>query len=218
MSTKSNTQFRLKVLFVEDDAFTLNAISALLERFDLEVKTANSVSQAVQLIREFEPNVVVTDLDLGTGPDGTDLLNHVAENFPWTGKVILTAHSSPNLAVDTRHVLPDDVTFLIKSLVTAEDVYQAILDSLSQLKEARKMTLEADEGVFVVSKAQGELLRVLADGMSNAAIARSRNRTLPATESLIHRLFAALGLGSNPDINQRVIAVKMWQQGKVKIK
>jgi DNA-binding NarL/FixJ family response regulator len=195
----------------------MNTIVALLERFDLEVQTANSVSRAVQIIGEFEPNVVVTDLNLGTGPDGTDLLNFVAENFPWMGKVILTAHSSPNLAVDIRHDLPDDVTFLIKSLVTAKEAYQAILESI-QLKDARKMVLETGEGVFVVSKSQGELLRMLADGMSNAAIAHSRNRSLPATESLIHRLFAALGLGSNPDINQRVSAVKIWQQGKVKIK
>jgi DNA-binding NarL/FixJ family response regulator len=59
---------------------------------------------------------------------------------------------------------------------------------------------------------------MLADGLSNSAIARQRDRTLAATESLIHRLFSSLGLDADPDINQRVIAVRMWQQGKVRIK
>jgi DNA-binding NarL/FixJ family response regulator len=80
------------------------------------------------------------------------------------------------------------------------------------------MTLEPADGIYVVSRSEGELLRMLADGLSNAAIARERNRTLPATESLIHRLFASLGLASDAGTNQRVLAVKMWLQGKVRIK
>lgn len=115
-------------------------------------------------------------------------------------------------------MLPDDVTFLIKSLATSHDIYEAILDSVQRGIEPRQMSHESTEGIYVVSRSQAELLRMIADGLSNAAIARQRNRTLAATESLIHRLFASLNLGSNPDVNQRVVAVKMWQQGKVRIK
>ncbi len=213
-----HTNFKLKVLFVEDDQFTLNTVTELLERLGVTVMAVNTVPKAVMALTKFEPNVVLTDLDLGAGPDGSDFLNHVDETYPWIGKVILTAHSSPTLAVDSGQRLPEGVTFLIKSLVTGQDIYKAILDSVDREQEPRHMSLETVDGIFVVSKSQAELLRMLADGLSNGAIARQRDRTLAATESLIHRLFVALGLGSDPDVNQRVIAVKMWQQGKVRIK
>ena len=218
VNAQPQTEFKLKVLFVEDDQFTLNTVAELLERLGVTVLAVNTVSEAVRALAEFEPNVVVTDLDLGAGPDGTDLLNHVDENYPWIGKVILTAHSSPTLAVNATQALPQDVTFLIKSLASGQDIYEAILESVERGQEPRQMSLEPADGIFVVSKTQAELLRMLADGLSNSAIARQRDRTLAATESLIHRLFSSLGLDADPDINQRVIAVRMWQQGKVRIK
>jgi len=218
VTTLSETTFKLKVLFVEDDQFTLKTVAELLERLGVTVLAVSSVSEAVRALTEYDANVVITDLDLGAGPDGSDLLRHVQEDYPWIGKVILTAHSSPELAVDTAQGLPDDVTFLIKSMASGQDIYEAILDSVDQGQKTRVMTLEPADGIYVVSRSQGELLRMLADGLSNAAIARERNRTLPATESLIHRLFASLGLPSDADTNQRVLAVKMWLQGKVRIK
>lgn len=218
VNAQPQTEFKLKVLFVEDDQFTLNTVAELLERLGVTVLAVSTVSEAVRALAEFEPNVVVTDLDLGAGPDGTDLLNHVDVNYPWIGKVILTAHSSPTLAVNATQALPQDVTFLIKSLASGQDIYRAILESVERGQEPRQMSLEPADGIFVVSKTQAELLRMLADGLSNSAIARQRDRTLAATESLIHRLFSSLGLDADPDINQRVIAVRMWQQGKVRIK
>jgi len=218
VTTLSETTFKLKVLFVEDDQFTLKTVAELLERLGVTVLAVSSVSEAVRALTEYDANVVITDLDLGAGPDGSDLLRHVQEDYPWIGKVILTAHSSPELAVDTAQGLPDDVTFLIKSMASGQDIYEAILDSVDHGQKTRVMTLEPADGIYVVSRSQGELLRMLADGLSNAAIARERNRTLPATESLIHRLFTSLGLPSDADTNQRVLAVKMWLQGKVRIK
>lgn len=212
------TEFKFKVLFVEDDQFTSNTIAEILERFGVTVCAVHTVSGAITALKDFEPNVVVTDLDLGAGPDGTDLLNYVHENYPWIGQVILTAHSSPALAVSAQQTLPEGAIFLIKALVSGQDIYDAIMESVEIEQEPRRMYLEPADGIFIVSKSQAELLRMLADGLSNAAIARKRNRSLPATESLIHRLFASLGLNSDPDLNQRVIAVKMWQQGKVRIK
>jgi len=217
VNTHLPPKFKLKVLFVEDDQFTLNTVAELLEHLGLAVMAVTTVPEAVLALSEFEPNAVVTDLDLGAGPDGTDLLAHVSTNYPWIGKIILTAHASPSLAVHTSQELPQGVTFLIKSLASSQDICDAILDSVEQAQEPRTMRLESADGIFVLSKSQAELLRMLADGLSNSAIARRRDRTLKSTESLIHRLFAALELGSDPDINQRVAAVKMWQQGKVRV-
>jgi DNA-binding NarL/FixJ family response regulator len=65
---------------------------------------------------------------------------------------------------------------------------------------------------------QGEIRRMIADGLSNAAIERERNVTLRAAEAVVQRTFTALGVKGNPDVNSRVVAVRLWQQGKVVVK
>jgi hypothetical protein len=59
---------------------------------------------------------------------------------------------------------------------------------------------------------------MLALGSSNASIAASREISLRAAEALIQRTFAALGIKGDPDLNSRLIAVRMWQSGKVIVK
>ena len=59
---------------------------------------------------------------------------------------------------------------------------------------------------------------MLADGLSNASIAKERDITLRAAEALIQRTFIALGVNGDPNVNPRVVAVRMWQQGKVAVK
>ena len=71
---------------------------------------------------------------------------------------------------------------------------------------------------IVISATQGEILLLLAEGYTNAAIARKRGTSLRATETLVQRTFASLGIKSEEDFNPRVLAVRMWQQGKVVIK
>jgi DNA-binding NarL/FixJ family response regulator len=76
----------------------------------------------------------------------------------------------------------------------------------------------AGEEKITITSGQAEILRMIADGLSNAAIAEARGITLRAAEALIQRTFAALGVNGDSNINPRVAAVRMWQQGKVAVK
>jgi DNA-binding NarL/FixJ family response regulator len=75
----------------------------------------------------------------------------------------------------------------------------------------------SDEKITITST-QAEILRMIADGLSNASIAETRGISLRAAEALVQRTFAALGVNGDPSINPRVVAVRMWQQGKVVVK
>jgi DNA-binding NarL/FixJ family response regulator len=75
----------------------------------------------------------------------------------------------------------------------------------------------SDEKITITSS-QAEILRMIADGLSNTAIAEARGITLRAAEALIQRTFTALGVSGDSTINPRVVAVRMWQQGKVVVK
>lgn len=212
------TKGAIKVLLVEDEEFTRTLIRDSLTKIGMTVVDVGSVHDALVVMDDFDPHVVVSDLDLGPGPDGADLLYKVEQTRPWTGMVVLTAHASPELALHGASRIPASATYLVKSQISSTEYLKAAIEESIVTPGAKSAANKNSEDQFVISSTQGEILRMIADGLSNAAIARERNVTLRAAEALIQRTFAALGVKGDPDVNSRVIAVRLWQQGKVVVK
>ena len=122
------------------------------------------------------------------------------------------------MAIPNGVALPAGVTYLVKSeLGSISDLVAAVEDSISHSSsEIEKPVIENDR--IVISATQGEILLLLAEGYTNAAIARKRGTSLRAAETLVQRTFSSLGLKNDEDFNPRVLAVRMWQQGKVVVK
>ena len=212
------SQKTIRVLLVEDDDFTRNVVREMLVASGIEVENVSSVAQAIESLDGFDPHVVVTDLDLGHGPDGADLLTKIAEERPWIGMVIMTAHSSPELAINDVSRIPDHAGYIVKSeLHTIQNLITLIEESIIMPGNFKGSEVASDEKITITST-QAEILRMIADGLSNASIAETRGISLRAAEALVQRTFAALGVNGDPSINPRVVAVRMWQQGKVVVK
>jgi DNA-binding NarL/FixJ family response regulator len=211
--------FRTRVLVAEDEEFTLNLLREILSDANFEVIAVNTIAGAIEAIEEFDPHAVVTDLNFGiNAPNGADLLNFLDEQRPWIGKVILTSHASANLALPRGTELPKSVIYLVKSeLETIAALSSAVHNSIAQMNDnfPRKVT-ESDR--IIISESQGEILGMLAQGLTNAAISSQLGTSLRATESLVQRTFLALGLKSHEDFNSRILAVRMWQEDKVVIR
>ena len=211
-------QRSLRVLLVEDEDFTRTMVGEMLSASGIEVRSVSSVVEALKSMDEFDPHVVLTDLDLGHGPDGADLLTKVAEERPWTGMVVMTAHASPELAIKDASRIPEQAGYIVKS-----DIH-SIQNLISVIEESIIMpgnfngTDGASEEKITITTTQAEILRMIADGLSNTAIAEARGITLRAAEALIQRTFTALGVSGDSTINPRVVAVRKWQQGKVVVK
>jgi len=116
-----------RVLVVEDEDFTRAAVASVLESAGFNVKVVGAASEALRALHEFDPHALVTDLDLGAGPSGVDLACRVAQDRPWVGLVILTAHQSVELAVGAAETLPSGSVMLVKSrLDSMLDIADAI--------------------------------------------------------------------------------------------
>jgi len=211
--------FQARVLVAEDEEFTLNLLREILTDAKFEVIGVKSVTEAIQAIESFDPHAVITDLNFGVNaPTGADLLNFLHEERPWIGKIILTSHASPNLALPRGTELPPNVIYLVKSeLQTIASLSSAITDSMSQINASTVIPV-LDNQRIVVSETQGEILRLMAEGYTNQAIAKRRGTSLRATEALVQRTFASLGLKPDDEFNPRILAVRMWQEDKVVIK
>ena len=211
-------QKTIRVLLVEDDDFTRNVVREMLVASGIEVEQVASVAQAIESLDGFDPHVVVTDLDLGHGPDGADLLTKIADERPWIGMVVMTAHASPELAINDASRIPEHAGYIVKSeLHSIQNLITLIEESIIMPGNFKGNEDAIDEKITITST-QAEILRLIADGLSNASIAQTRGISLRAAEALVQRTFAALGVNGDPDINPRVVAVRMWQQGKVVVK
>jgi DNA-binding NarL/FixJ family response regulator len=207
-----------RVLLVEDEEFTRAMVASALEATGHDVRGASSVAEGLVVLEDFEPHVIIADLDLGSGPSGADLLHRVAQDSPWVGLVVLTAHAAPALALPAGTRLPDRVVYLIKSQISSGRDLQGAMEAAIADAAPAHVVAEDAEGRLVISRVQGEILRLIAEGYSNQGIAEIRGTSMRATESLIHRTFVALGLGSDKRMSPRVQAVRMWQQGRVSVR
>ena len=214
-----SADFRTRVLVAEDEEFTLNLLREILSDANFEVVAVKTIAQAIEVIEEFDPHAVVTDLNFGiNAPNGADLLNLLDAERPWIGKVILTSHASANLALPRGTELPKSVIYLVKSeLETIAALSSAVHNSIAQINDEYPRKISEGHRV-IISESQGEILRMLAEGLTNAAMAAQLGTTLRATEALVQRTFLALGIKNHEDFNPRILAVRMWQEDRVVIR
>ena len=213
------SKFAARVLIAEDEEFTLNLLREVLSSANFQVEAVTNVTDAITKIESFDPHAIITDLNFGiSAPNGADLLFFIEKNHPWIGKVVLTSHTSLNLAVPSGVMIPDGVTYLVKTeLGSISELITAVEGSISKSSiGVSKPVLENDR--IIISSTQSEILLLLAEGYTNSAIARKRGTSLRAAETLIQRTFASLGIKSDEDFNPRILAVRMWQQGKIVVK
>lgn len=208
---------RGRIIVVEDEPFTRTLIERVLTDDNWLVHSVGTVSEAVMLLRDIEPNAIVCDLDLGPGPSGVDLLASVARDQPWIGMVVLTAHAAPELAVSGASLLPDDVVYLLKPAIeNPQQITDAIGGAIEGRFRSRPEVAEAEVTINLSSE-QAEVLRMVAMAYSNQAIADARGTSVRAAEAMVQRVFQALGLSSDPDTNVRVQAARMWHSSRFTI-
>ncbi|MEN9621340.1 MAG: hypothetical protein RL499_1533 [Actinomycetota bacterium] len=211
----------LRVVVADDDSFTLSLISGGLGARGFEVTTATSVTLALEAVRAVDPHAVVSDLNFGTTATGAELLRTVAEEFPWVGLVVLTSHRSPKLAVANPDMIPSTAVYLVKSQLTrVDDLVEAVHFAISGNTAVDGVTgpVDADDSVPTVTPAQAEVLRMLAEGASTRALAEARGTSVRAVETMLNRLFLALGLDTGDNANPRVAAVTLWQRGGIRVR
>lgn len=208
----------LKVLVVDDDIFIKNLISELICKLGYKCNTVTNVNDALIAIDDFTPNLVITELYLGKGPSGLNLINKIALNYPEINVIVLTNHRSP-LLVDTNFKeFPTKINYVLKSEFSSSNTIENLLHNVLNKKSVGNGKLNSkNEGIFI-SKTQAELLRLIVQGLSNQAIAEKRGTTLRAVEALINRTYEALNLHESESKNLRVEAVKMWKSSLINVK
>jgi DNA-binding NarL/FixJ family response regulator len=206
----SGSEHLRSVLIVEDDAFIRGLISEYLSKAGFAVTQASNAAEASRLIHLIDPDALVLDIDLGAGPSGIDLVKGLNLNSNEIGIVFLTNFSDPRFAGHETDSAKPNAAYLNKHMLDSPAVLLAALNAvLSETDvELYRFDKREDRPMAHLSYSQIQVLRLLADGKTNAQIAEIRDRSLGATESLITRTLSALGISQAGDLNARVMAAR----------
>lgn len=85
-----------RILVVEDDPSVAAVMATFLRTHGYEVRVAERLSVAWQLLHEAAPALVIADEQLPDGM-GSELLRALATSMPAVGRMLLTASASPDL-------------------------------------------------------------------------------------------------------------------------
>jgi DNA-binding NarL/FixJ family response regulator len=200
----------------EDDVLFREALAKLLESsgFDV-VGRAGDGSEVLPLVREHIPDLVIVDVRMPPthSTEGLQAARAIRREFPDIGIIVLSAHVEIDHAMDllasgraTGYVLKGGVTD-VEFLETLERVARggSVVDPavVQELFGARRRGDPLGE----LSGREREVLALMAEGRSNAGIARRLWVSEGTVEKHVSSILAKLPISATEDDHRRVEAV-----------
>jgi DNA-binding NarL/FixJ family response regulator len=214
----------IRVLLADDHYLVREGIRRLLEgEPGIEVvAVAEDLESLLAAVDDQRPNVVVTDIRMPpTGVDeGVQAADRLREAYPDIGVVVLSQYAEPRYAVALLDAGTARRAYLLKERV--DDVRQlvaaieAVADGGSMIDPKIVEALVAEKGrdesspLDDLTPRELDVLREMAEGKNNAAIASTLFLTERSVEKVIHSIFLKLGIGYESSIHKRVKAVILY--------
>jgi len=207
----------IRAVVADDDVLLREGIASLLERSGYQiVGQAGTADELLALVREHEPDLAIVDIRMppDQGTEGLVAAHVIREELPRTAILILSAHVEVEHAMDllasgerSGYLLKSRVTNVEEFLESLERILRggSIVDPalVQELVAARRVRDPLD----VLSPREREVLALMAEGRSNAGIARQLWVTEGTVEKHVHSILAKLRLPETEDDHRRVMAV-----------
>jgi DNA-binding NarL/FixJ family response regulator len=189
------------VVLADDHKLTLSGVADSLRARGIDVVgLASSAPAAISAVEKNEPDVLVTDLNFGPGPTGIDVAGFLRTKFPLLGIVLLSSYADPRLHSISLEKTPRGMVYLIKQQI---DTPTAIVDAVHASIERVRRALDGDLPRVNLTPTQLAVLRMVAGGLSNNAIATNLSVTEESVAKTINRTIKRLGIASGPGVNSR---------------
>lgn len=159
-----------KILIVEDEVLIAEYIlELLLDASFQNVKMAHTKEEAIQLMNEFEPNVILMDINLSGINSGIDLAKQKNQN---AAVIFLTGQNDYELMSKALATSPE--SFLTKP-IKQNDLFAAI--HLAVLKSELK-TITIKDGVNTIKVKLDAILFIKSDGNYIDIITKNKKHSI----------------------------------------
>lgn len=203
------------ILVVEDEPLLRDLLAKTIEAAGFDVSTAANAADAKRVLKVSDPDALVLDIELGPGPNGLDLAEVVARQYPSIGVVFLTNLPDPRFTSGKVSVAKNQA-YVRKSVVhSGQELIQVIEAVLrDRVTKDYRHDLASNRPLAALSQRQIATLQLVADGKTNAQIAVLRGTSVRAVESMLSRIFEAMGIDPHTS-NPRVEAVSKYHSSRV---
>ena len=206
-----------RVVVAEDDVLLREGVASLLVRAGFEVVgQAGDGSELIEMVRARQPELVLVDIRMppSHSTEGLDAARVIRSEFPGIGIVVLSAH------VDVEHAMEllasgERTGYLLKSRVTDMHEFVETLERVAKggsvvdpgLVQELVGARHREDPLGDLSAREREVLELMAEGRSNAGIARRLWVTEGTVEKHVRSILAKLPLPATEDDHRRVLAV-----------
>jgi DNA-binding NarL/FixJ family response regulator len=207
----------LRVVLADDDVLLREGLASLFERSGLDVVgQAGDARNLLTLVYDRNPDLVVVDIRMPptNTVEGLAAAGEIREQLPDIGILVLSAYADVEHAMRLLASGPA-MGYLLKSRVT--DVAEFI-ETLKHIAKGGSVVDPAvvqelvsarrhDDPLGVLSAREREVLSLMAEGRSNAGIARRLWVTEGTVEKHVRSILTKLNLAETDDDHRRVLAV-----------
>ena len=208
---------RLRVVLAEDDVLLREGLASLLQRSGFEVAgQAGDAGQLLSLVRHTPPDLVIVDIRMPPGytAEGLEAARVIRQEFPDVGILVLSAHTEVEHAMELLatgwkigYLLKSRVTDLAEFVDTLERITRgaSVVDPavVQELVSARRR----NDPLAALSTRERQVLALMAEGRSNAGIARRLWVSEGTVEKHVRSILTKLNLAETDDDHRRVLAV-----------
>jgi serine/threonine-protein kinase PknK len=205
------------VVIADDDLLLREGLASLLTQAGYTVVgQTDNATDLLSLVRNHRPDLAIVDIRMPPdhSTEGLQAAQAIREEMPEIAILVLSAyvevtHATALLASGQRS------GYLLKSRVANIDSFLESIDRLSRGGSVVDPSLvvellaarTAKDLLERLTSREREVLGLMAEGRTNAGIARRLNVTEKTVEKHVHSIFVKLGLSETDDENRRVLAV-----------
>jgi DNA-binding NarL/FixJ family response regulator len=211
----------LRVVVAEDHYLVREGVQRLLESTG-EVSVLAAVPDAGQLqdaVRRLSPDAVLTDIRMPPdhSTEGIRAAHAIRAEHPAVGVVVLSQHAEAGYVLDLLQHGADGLGYLLKERIGDRDQLVgalretarggSVIDPVLIDALVGRRRLERSSGLDELTDRELDVLRAMAQGLSNAAVAQALFLSESSIEKHVSAIFAKLGLAEEPQLHRRVAAV-----------
>jgi DNA-binding NarL/FixJ family response regulator len=217
MTETNSDRSEQRVVVADDDVLMREGVAGLLERSGFEIAgQAGDATELLRIVRDEAPDLVIVDIRMPPRheTEGLDAARVIRRELPEVGILVLSAHAEVAEAVELLangrgigYVLKGRVAKVDDFIETVERVIEggsvvdpAIVQELVNVRH-REDRLER------LTQREREVLELMAEGASNAGIAKRLWVTEGTVEKHVRSILSKLSLPETGDDHRRVLAV-----------
>jgi DNA-binding NarL/FixJ family response regulator len=208
----------VRVVIADDNLLVRKGIAALLTDSGIEVAAQVDDGDALlRAVEDHDPDVAIVDIRMPPThtDEGLRAAHEVRRRNPAVAIVVLSSHVEYGVATRELAEHPARLGYLLKERVTDVDDFVATLQRVTRGGTAldpqvvsRLLAAEHDvDPLAALTQRERQVLQLIAEGLSNPAIADRLGITLRSAEKYVSSIFAKLGLPDTGGEHRRVLAV-----------